>query len=129
MEKFYDIDNIIVGKFKVASDNGYADGYYGEVSFYQLFDVSEKGVFRDIFSDKYIIGVAKGYSNIDNVTLNIYGLNKISYSYFTDVELMRGTVSESRLLEIYFKLNNLREESKNKKDVVDIKVYNKKKKN
>jgi len=134
MEKFYDIDKIVVAKFKVAYSNEYVDGYYGEKSFSQLFDVSEKGVFRDIFSDKYIMGVAKGYSEIDRTTLTIYGLNKISYAYFTKEELMRGTVSESKLLEIYFKLNKIDDILENKKidvgssdSIVNIKTYKRKK--
>lgn len=122
------LDNIFVSNFSILSDCDGVDGYYNGQMFSQLFCMIEKGVFKDLFVDKYISAISRGYSEIERSTITLSGSSKLLYSYLTDEEIESGTITEDRLLQIYFQLNGLEERENvvsgyKNGNIVDIKRY------
>lgn len=98
MEKYYEIDKIVVVLFLPCFKVTSVYDYYESNMFVRQFIYEDNGCLIDIFRDKYIASI---YNNGRMPSFNYNSSNKLRKELFTKEELRSGMVSYDRLLEIY----------------------------
>ena len=98
MEKYYEIDKIVVVLFLPCFEVTSVYDYYESNMFVRQFIYEDNGCLIDIFRDKYIASI---YVNGRMPSFNYNSSNKLRKELFTKEELRSGKVSYDRLLEIY----------------------------
>ncbi len=129
MEKYYEIDKIVVVLFLPCFKVTSVYDYYESNMFVRQFIYEDNGCLIDIFRDKYIASI---YNNGRMPSFNYNSSNKLRKELFTKEELRSGMVSYDRLLEIYCIYNSSfityndalrQDEFRSNKSIFDISRY------
>lgn len=123
-DKYYKISQIFVAnlipgeKKKIFDMELYMEGQpYNQI--FQIKQEHKQTMMIDIFSEELSGVKEKCYSNIENV--KILSFTNISF-FLTEPERKQNIISHKRLKQLYFELNNIKEEKKKvKQKIVDFK--------